>query len=396
MRKNYYPKVEHIELSDKNTKRRLIAAVVFGIIAVIAIVISVSRLMTTEPGWQNVTSQSKEPYASEFVFQYEFGKNATAENRQLTSYYTELTGTAYKLFSSDKSFENIANLRFLSLNPNKEIELDPALYSALKRMDDRRELFYAPIYSEYSSLYFSQTDSEAVAFDPEFDAEEKKFIDELLAFVNDPGMISLEFLGNNKVNLRISDEYLSFANENEIKEFISFGWMKNAFVIDYLADNLSARGFTKGILTSFEGFVRNLSDTTFVYPINDRVGNTVYNAANAEIPAKNSLVCFRDFMLNSQDTQNYYEYSDGTTRTPYIGADGRCHSSISSLILYSDSKSCSELLLEGLDIYVADEFNENLIKSDSIYCENFVIHASGDAEIGQIYSKDKVYTLRKN
>lgn len=395
MKKTDYPKVEQVELSDKNTKRRLIGAVVFGIIAAISIAFAVSRLLTTEPGWQTITSSAKESCGGEFVLQYEFGENATAVSRQVTNLYTSLTESAYKLFNADTSFENVRNLRYISLNPNLEIEIEPELYSALELMKERREIFYAPIYDEYSSLYFSQTDSEAAAFDPEFDADERKYVDELLEFVNDPDSISLEFLGQNRVRLNVSDSYLAYAKEFGIKVFVDFGWMKNAFIADYIAEKLTESGFWNGVLTSFDGFVRNLSTGSFVYPINDRVGGNVYNAANAQFPGGTNVVCFRDFMLNRLDTAHYYEYSDGTIRTPYIGSDGRCHEAVSELILFSGEKSCAALLLEGLDVYVRDDFDDRQLSSGRIWCRDYTINSVGNVTIGQIYSGDVVYTLNQ-
>ena len=395
MKNRYYPKVENIELSDKNPKRRLILAVVFGIIAAVSISIAVGKLLLTEPGWQTVTSSAKESCAGEFVLQYKFGDDATAVSRKVTSLYTSLTESAYKLFSADKSFENVKNLRYISLNPNTEIELEPELYSALELMGDRRELYYAPIYSEYSSLYFSQTDDEARVFDPELDADECAYIDELLVYVNDPGMIKLEYLGENKVRLRVSDKYLEFAKECGFVGLIDFGWMKNAFIADYIASKLAENGFTDALLTSSDGFVRNLSGDASVYPINDRVGMVVCNAANAQFPGGTNVVVFRDFMLNRLDKSRYYEYSDGTIRTPYIASDGRCHNSVSELILFSGEKSCAELLLEGLDVYVSDDFDEGQLSSGRVWCKDYTINAVGNVEIGQIYSKDVTYTLNK-
>lgn len=395
MKKLFYSKVENIELSDKNTKRRLILAVVFGIIAAVSLTYSFSLLFSKESGWQTVESSAKLSCADEFVLQYEFSENSTAEYKKLTSLYSTLTESAYKLFCADTSYENYENPHYISMNPNTDIETDPALYSALELLKDRREIYYAPIYSEYYSLCFSQDDYEAAQFDPHTDAAQKDYIDSLLTFLNNENHIKLEFLGNNRICLHVSEEYLEFAKENGITSFIDFGFMKNAFIADYIASELEKNGYTKGILTSSDGYIRNLSDSYTIYPINDRVKNTVYNAANAEFPGKTNVVCFRDFMLNSLDKNRYYEYANGIIRTPYIGSDGLCHNSISSLILFSNKKSCAELLLEGLDTYICDEFDETILESDRIWCKDFKIHVYGDVNIGQVYSDDVSYTVVK-
>ena len=392
MPKKELPEVEHIELSDKHTRRRLIASIVFALIAVAMVGYFISSLLTTEPGWQTISSSALN--SEEFVLQYNFGSDATAMNRRLTKLYTELLESSVKLFSADTSFENVRNLRYLSLNPNVGIELDPSLFGALEKFKDRRELFLAPIYDEYSSLFFCSYDYEAVNFDPLKNDDQRRFFDEVLSFALDPEKISLEFGDNNRVTLRVSEDYLAFAKEYGIVKLIDLSWMRNAFILDRVADGLISEGFTDGILTSYDGFMRALGGGEFTYPVYDRTGMTVRSAANALLQAPSSVVCFRDFMLNSLDVQHFYEYDDGTIRTPYIGYDGLSKSAVSSLILFSDSRSCSELLLEGLPAYVADEFDESLLESGRIWCRDYVIHCSGRVELGQIYSKDVQYTIK--
>lgn len=367
MKRLQYPKVEHIELSDKNTKRRLILAVVFGIIAAVSLVTAFTQLLSTEPGWQTVEVSGKDSCAEDFVLQYNFGKNAAAEMKLVKSRYSSLLTEAYKLFNSEKSFENVINLRFISLNPNTELKLEHALYSALERLEGRRELYFAPIYSEYLSLCFSQSDLEAEQFDPELNADEREYIDSLLTFVNDEASIKLELLGNDRVILRVSNEYLELAKENSIVSFITLGWFENAFIADYVAERLEADGYTNGILTSHEGFVRCLSSESFYYPISYREGMTVYRDEELELSGGSSVVCFRDFELTKLDDGSYYAYSNGRMITPYIGSDGRSHASVSTLILHSTERSCAELLLEGIDVYMADTLDTSSLESDFIY-----------------------------
>lgn len=363
MKRLQYPKVEHIELSDKNTKRRLILAVVFGIIAAVSLVTAFTQLLGTEPGWQTVEASGKDTCAEEFVLQYYFEKNASAQMKLVKSSYSELASEAHKLFNSDTAYENVVNLKFISLNPNTQLEVDHALYSAFEKLKDRRELYLAPIAEQYSSLCFSQTDSEAAQFDPELDEASREYIDLLLGYVNDEDSIYLELLGYDRLILHVSQDYLDFAKENSITALISLGWMKNAFIADHIADGLESFGFTDGILTSHDGYVRCLSSESFVYPISYRDGMTVYSDEELEFSGKTNVVCFRDFELNKLDDGSYYVYSDGAVRTPYIGSDGRCHASTSTLILYSSERSCAELLLEGIEVYMAQIFDPSPLKS---------------------------------
>ena len=81
--------------------------------------------------------------------------------------------------------------------------------------------------------------------------------------------LTLELLGGNQVKLNVADAYLQFAKANEITEFINFYWLKNAFIVDYMAEELEAAGFTGGIISSFDGFQRNLGATKGSYSQNN-------------------------------------------------------------------------------------------------------------------------------
>ena len=75
-------------------------------------------------------------------------------------------------------------------------------------------------------------------------------------------------LGDNKVCLNVSDEYLAFLQENGVDSLIDFGWLKNAFVVDYLAEVMIARGYTLGAITSYDGYTRNFDSLNTEYAFN--------------------------------------------------------------------------------------------------------------------------------
>ena len=96
--------------------------------------------------------------------------------------------------------------------------------------------------------------------------------------------IDLKLLDNNKIILFVSEDYLSYADETGFSNFIDFSFMKNAVIIDYVADLMQKNGYTAGSITSYDGFTRNLdnSNTSYTYTIFDRVGQTVYTAASMQ------------------------------------------------------------------------------------------------------------------
>ena len=60
----------------------------------------------------------------------------------------------------------------------------------------------------------------------------------------------VELLGEGRIRLFVSREYLEFARREGVECFIDFEWMRNAFIIDYLARELAAQGYTSGVLLS--------------------------------------------------------------------------------------------------------------------------------------------------
>ena len=68
--------------------------------------------------------------------------------------------------------------------------------------------------------------------------------------------------------MSVSDDYLAFAEKNFISDFIDFSWMKNAFITDYVADVMIDNGYTLGSLTSYDGFTRNLDQTSAIAKLN--------------------------------------------------------------------------------------------------------------------------------
>lgn len=98
------------------------------------------------------------------------------------------------------------------------------------------------------------------------------------AFTQNPDDISLELPGENQVCLHVSDAYQAYAAEMGYTAYLDFFWMKNAFLIDYLADTIRGEGYQLGIISSKDGFVRCLDETgekEYRYPLYHLSGNEI-------------------------------------------------------------------------------------------------------------------------
>jgi len=381
--------VEKIELSEKHIGWRIAFFILFLVTAAASFASCVNTLFSTEPGWHEieVDSAGDTNCGSEFVFMYYLGGSgvdATAENKALKIIYTDVCEMAHKLFHNKETFEGVNNVCYINQHPNEVIEVDAGLYKAfevIKQYEDR-SIYLAPVYNQYDEIFYCEDDSQLVYFDPRLNEEVAADYAEIATFSNDAGMVDIQLLGENKIKLYVSEEYLTYAEENYITEFIDFFWMKNAFVTDYLADELISRGYTLGTISSYDGFTRILdsSENSYSFNLYDRVDLTIYQTAVMQCKGPQSMIYFRDYMMSDMDWQHYYVLSNGEMRTSYVDvADGLSKEATDSFYAYGRNMTCAEVLLKAIPAYIAEELSEKIVEAlagtgvYSIYCEDGVI-----------------------
>lgn len=412
-RKNTPPvkPVQKIELKDKNNKGRLALVILLLIIGIGAMGYGLMGLLTTEKGWREIKANNTQEMncSNDFIFMYNIGASdisPTAENKALTNFYTDATVDAYKIFTSDEGFEDIDNIYTMNQNPNKELEVDKALYEAFELLQEygNRYIYLAPVYAQYDDMFFSTDESEIGSYDPYSNKEVADYYAEIAAYANNPEKVEVKLLGDNKVMLYVAEDYLQYANENGIERFVDLFWMKNAFVTDYLSDVITGKGYTHGTISSRDGFSRNLNEDELDYSfkIYDTVDGEIYQAGIVSYKGKQSSVYLRDFIMDEYDRPHYYELKNGEVRTSYLDIkDGMCKSAVNTMISYSKEKGCAEVLLSIMPIYIAETLDEqalvDLLSEDvySIYCKDSVIYYNNsDVIISDLYDIDQIhYTL---
>lgn len=404
------PKVKQIQVSDKNRKPKLVAVVLLLALGVTLIAFAVTGFLTTSPGWETIAANAtpEESCAGEFVFLYllgDGGKAANVQQRELTDVYTQATKDAFQIFHEEKVFGH--NVAYLNQHPNEVVEVPQALYDAFALLQKyhNRGLYLAPLYREYIGMFLSDGDWNAEAYDPQKNAEQATYFAEVLVFTTDESAVKLELLDNNQVTLKVSAEYLQYAADHGITEFIDFYWMKNAFIVDYLAQQITATGYTTGTISSFDGFSRNLDTTDREYHLNifDRVGKDVYRAGTLNYKNVRSVVSLRNYPMSDLSVQQYYGWEDGTFTSCHIDpADGISKSAINDLIGYSRDLTCGEILMQMYPLYVADSLDTQALQAlpqkgiETVYCrDSAVITSDADITVTELYQKDNVkYTWR--
>lgn len=331
----------------------------------------IKGLFSTEQGIQEVQVSSDElNCGDDFTFYYylETGGTAATETlRAVRELYTQAAVDAYQIFYVEAVSEGSHNLRYLNDHPNEAVAVDPALYEALTLLEESgtRYHYLAPMYELYFSLFQCGSDQEAVDFDPYRSEALSRFYQETAAFVNDPGAVDVELLGNDTVRLAVSDSYLDFAEENGISRYIDLFWMKNAFIADYIAETLLENGYTHGALFSGDGYARCLDEETgteYAVDFSHREGNVISNAGSLRFSGTVSMVFLRGYPVDNGSGSNYYVYEDGTIRTPYIDpADGLDRCSVPELAVCSKDLSCAEVALRTAPLYIAETLDREAL-----------------------------------
>ena len=315
----------------------------------------------------------------DFTLKYNVGASgvsAGGEAKALSLLYTDAAVKGYRLFNIDESFDDLTNLYDVNHHPNEVLTVDPVLYDALKKVSDAgcREIYLGPLYASFENLCTSNDDAIAAQFDPEKNDDAAEEAAAVAAFAQNPDDISLEFSGENQVCLHVSDAYLAYASEMGYSAYVDFFWMKNAFLIDYLADTIRGEGYQLGIISSKDGFVRCLDETggkSYQYPLYHLSGNEIQSYGVMTYEGPKSIVFFHAYQAGSPDAYRYYQYQDKTMCTPYLSAaDGKDHTAASELIAYSGEYGCANTLLAAFSDYQAESLSRESLEtltSQNIY-----------------------------
>lgn len=400
-------RIQNIELSEDKAKFRFVLVIVFIGLAMIAFGIFITGLLTKNEGWYTINAETDYiNCGSDFVFNYYVGsteKDNTAEYKEVKKLYGELTVKGYRLFNRYDEFVGVNNVCYINNHPNEIIEIDEQLYKAFEKIlsNNNRYLYMGALHSEYSALFFGNVDSIFVEDkDPKKNEEFAEYFKKLADYAKDDAAVKLELLGENKVKLVVSDEYLNYAKENEITVFIDFFRTKNAFIIDMLAEELNKAGFVKGSLSSCEGYIRNTDQSGENYSINlfDKKENIVYNAAKMSYSKPMSIIALRSYSLGETDSLDFLYCTDGRVITPYIDInDGIYKTATNNLYLYSQNMGCAELVVKALTFYISDNLDtENLVALQSegvysIYFDGFEIKSNDSTlNLTELYKDDNV------
>lgn len=360
------PNTLKIEVSDRHVKARLIAAVIFLVISAVSLGYAVSILTGTDKGWQFISASGNgAEYAAQFALAYELGaldKSARSEKREIVQIYSEACLKAGRAF--DAYVVSPGNIRALNDSPNEVVELDSALYDALELLEQYgdRTVYLGPAFRLYENIFSCTEDWQLEDFDPQYNEELGRLFDRIAAYARDADSVRVELLGENRARLYMSEEYLAFLEYEELGGALDFGWMKNAFITDFIADSLVSVGYTRGSISSYDGYTQNMdssSGTMYSLNIFDYVDGAAMQAARLDYRGPMNFVSYRDFPVNTMDSQRVYVAANGERKNMYLSLeDGLPCAGADSLTVYSDTLGCAEIMLLSLPVFQQEKISD--------------------------------------
>lgn len=384
-RENMPAPVRRIELSEKNKKARLAFFIIFLVIGISCLVYFAVSYFIPSPGWEIVgTDGAGVSPADGIVLSYCFGKkDSKAFRRDLAAFYGEVSAYAEKLFDASEEYPGVNNVCYINAHPGEEIEVSSVLYDAFELLKDTRYLYLAPVYEHYENTFSALDDVSARAYDPVTDPAAKELCAQAFLLASDPGNVRLELLGNGRIRLIVSEDYRAFIEKNEYR-YIDFFWLGNAFAADYAADQLIAAGYTKGIVSSPDGFARNLdAGGGYAADVQDLHDGAVYTACRMNYGGRTAMVRFRNFGPSGRFLRNY---GDGEFRTPFINpGTGVEKGSPDSLLAYSRKEGCAVIAVRAFPAYVSDPVDVEALSAlkdagiFSVFCDGTVVRYNDES-----------------
>ena len=368
------------------------------VIAAVAFTYGIVKLLSNEKGWTRIESGSVKgiSYDDELYFSYCLGEgdsSATAEYKLLTQVYNQTLCEICPLLDAYNEYDGVNNLYYINRHPNEEIEVDGLLYDVLAQINEYgvRNIYLAPVYEAYCGTFTSTYDAQAELYDPYKNTDLREYFGRIAAYAADESAVGIRLLGDNRIMLFVSGEYLKFAQDNGVTSFADMWLYKSAFIIDHCAKRLIDAGFTYGNITSYDGYMRNLDAVnTYAYELHTKKNGAADTAAVMTYDKPVSVVNFRTYAKSTYEANlRVYNYSNGDVRHDYIDiSDGLCRAAKSEFYCYSYEKGCAQMALMTTPAFIAEELDTDALLRLGTNSVNYVYFDGGS-----IVTNDKALTL---
>lgn len=332
-------------------KKTLYALTVIVIVSLLAV--KLYDMLHREPGYYQIEPSSQ--YLGELkdapvrLTYYLDGSTNQIKRTQgeVQKAYTDVLLLATRQLDAETVHKGINNIASVNASSGEELRVSPELYRVLKDAYGKQGAHYrllsGALWSEWQKLLY--LDDPAV-FDPANNSDTLQRLSRLAA-LQDAGALIFTDDAACSLSLRVSEDYRALLTEYEITApVLHLGRLRDAYLMQWVADALTEKGFTKGYLTSVDGLVIALEEAgTQTFSLLAPGVNAPIASVSAKAPRK--LACLYAFAPAPQKYGRYTLEKDGKTlyrHAFYAEKDGLPRDVLLSLSLVSDTLSMPDLM----------------------------------------------------
>lgn len=395
-----------------NKKAIIIGSIIAGAVIVLATVLIIIFATQKDRGdsWETVTPDTEyyeinAEFAERYLLNYDTTKT---ERKEISDTFGEALIRAWDIFIGEYVDGSTKGLQYLNSHEGEIVEIDPVLYTALELFMNNgdRTPFMGPLFEYYDRIFGAEKGTDISKLDPLKNKTAERLCETLAQHAADNNSIELQLLGENNVIYTVSDEYYDLLLHAGLDCYIGFGWMTDAFIVDYLAGEFIAEEYTHGSISSYSGFARNLdtTNTDYTFGVYDKYRETVYLAASASYKGSMTTVTYKSFAASKQDHHYIYHYPNGDGIHGYLNInDGKPLAACDTMIFHSKELSCAEVAIMTYKQYICDVENEESITElldsgiGAIWFDGSVIYSTSDnISLHHLFSSKNVkYTTVK-
>jgi len=252
---------------EKRNVVRLVLFLLAAGLAIYAFTSGVAQLGHRESGYQTIDYKNTHGdilYKSGLTLLY-WAEGDSAHIRELTAdvreVYSDSLWRNLMMLDAREIYEGVANLATVNAHPGEKIVLPGALAEILQdawKKTEKNEgysVLAGVLYDEWQTLLYLEDASEA---DPSVNGEEQARLDTLSAWMAPDSGLTLELEsgedGTATACLRLPDDYRQTLSEMETEApTLDLNLMHDAYLMDLVAADLRAAGYTDGVLFSRSG-----------------------------------------------------------------------------------------------------------------------------------------------
>lgn len=294
---------------------RLVLFLFAAALAVFSFTYGVKMIGHKDPGWQTIEADVPKghvTYTAGLTLQY-WAEGSGAEIRDLTErvkkVYSDSLYRNVELLDARNTYEDSVNLASLNEQEGRKVTVSKTLARVLAKALAKTEenagysVFAGALNSEWQTLLYLEDPQD---FDPAVNADQADRIARLTALINTPGTFSLEITEKGEeaeICLRVSPAYQKGIEEMEITApVLDLGVLRDAVLIDLVAEDLRGAGFTEGVLFSKSGLSMLLGQgrTLTVFPKEDERPETSLTVSGPAVTAR--------FSASLPDSEGYGAY----------------------------------------------------------------------------------------